>query len=131
MTYSQKLKDPRWQKKRLEILNRDAFTCTTCGDKESALHVHHSSYKGDPWQAEDSELTTLCENCHELNHANDITVIKILILPGSFMKAYQIIMNGKEGVAIFKKRKSGYEYTGSYLLSDFIQMVSFFSHPQP
>jgi len=29
LTYSEKLKDPRWQKKRLEILSRDNFTCET------------------------------------------------------------------------------------------------------
>lgn len=27
MTYAEKLKDPRWQKKRLRILERDAFAC--------------------------------------------------------------------------------------------------------
>lgn len=32
MTYSQKLRDPRWQKKRLEILERDSFTCQHCHD---------------------------------------------------------------------------------------------------
>lgn len=31
--YSQKLLDPRWQRKRLEILQRDDFTCQVCSDK--------------------------------------------------------------------------------------------------
>lgn len=67
MTYAEKLKDPRWQKKRLEILNRDEFTCQKCYDTESTLHVHHRYYeKGkEPWEANESALITLCESCHE------------------------------------------------------------------
>ncbi len=60
--YRQKLLDPRWQKKRLEILNRDEFACRKCGDKESTLHVHHFWYENDkePWEIEDGALITLC-----------------------------------------------------------------------
>ncbi len=65
MTYSEKLKDPRWQKKRLEILNRDEFTCRLCGDDKLTLHVHHICYNGNPWEANSDRLITLCEACHE------------------------------------------------------------------
>lgn len=67
MTYSQKLKDPRWQKKRLDILNRDDWTCRKCENKESTLHVHHKVYiKGkDPWEYPAKFLITLCDSCHE------------------------------------------------------------------
>ncbi len=64
MTYSEKLRDPRWQKKRLEILNRDGFACRLCGDKETELHIHHKKYHGDPWEAKDENLETLCKDCH-------------------------------------------------------------------
>lgn len=66
MTYKEKLKDPRWQKKRLEILERDNFTCCQCGDKEETLHVHHKGYiKGnEPWEYDNNYLETLCETCH-------------------------------------------------------------------
>lgn len=66
--YWEKLKDPRWQKKRLDILNRDEFACLDCGDTESTLHVHHCLYRRglEPWEYEDRELRTLCESCHEL-----------------------------------------------------------------
>lgn len=64
MTYAEKLKNPRWQKKRLQILDRDKFTCTLCGDTETTLHVHHNKYEGEPWEAEDAELKTHCEHCH-------------------------------------------------------------------
>lgn len=63
--YSELLKDPRWQRKRLKILERDGFLCQSCLDGESTLHVHHTVYsKGLPWEVPDSCLITLCENCH-------------------------------------------------------------------
>lgn len=66
MTYAEKLKDPRWQKKRLEILNRDEFCCQSCYDSESTLHVHHRTYFRDkePWEIPSEYLVTLCESCH-------------------------------------------------------------------
>lgn len=70
MTYQEKLKDPRWEKKRLQILNRDKFTCIHCGDTENTLHVHHKSYHDNPWDAPDHELKTLCEDCHSIQHSN-------------------------------------------------------------
>lgn len=65
--YSKKLRDPRWQKKRLEIMKRDDFSCIKCGDNESPLNVHHCYYKkgNEPWEYDDSSLVTLCENCHK------------------------------------------------------------------
>jgi hypothetical protein len=65
--YSQKLLDPRWQKKRLEILSRDEFHCKKCYTDSSTLHVHHRRYfQGkDPWDIENEFLITLCESCHE------------------------------------------------------------------
>ena len=70
MTYAQKLKDPRWQKKRLEILERDRFTCIYCGDTKTTLHVHHTLYRkgADPWEYQHEFLMTLCEDCHNIEH---------------------------------------------------------------
>lgn len=65
MTYSEKLKDPRWQKKRLGILERDGWKCWVCSDETTTLHVHHLRYSGEPWEAPDEMLLTLCESCHE------------------------------------------------------------------
>lgn len=67
MTYQEKLKDPRWQKKRLEILQRDEWTCKSCGEIEKTLHVHHLFYifNQDPWDIPNSFLLTLCDNCHD------------------------------------------------------------------
>lgn len=66
MAYSDLLRDPRWQKKRLEILERDGWQCRECGDDKATLHVHHLWYpKGAPWEAPGDILMTLCERCHE------------------------------------------------------------------
>lgn len=66
MTYKEKLQDPRWQKKRLEILSRDNFTCQLCNDKETTLHVHHNQYISDPWDVENDKLITYCQYCHRI-----------------------------------------------------------------
>lgn len=63
-TYAEKLLDPRWQKKRLEILERDKWECTVCGDSENTLHVHHKAYGPNPWDVENNMLITLCQSCH-------------------------------------------------------------------
>jgi hypothetical protein len=65
MTYSDKLRDPRWQKKRLEILERDGWACTCCEEPRKTLHVHHKKYNSNPWDADDNDLVTLCEGCHK------------------------------------------------------------------
>jgi len=74
ISYSDKLKDPRWQKKRLEIFERDKFTCRYCRSKEKTLNVHHIKYsKGrDPWEYDNDMLETLCEDCHDMEkHISD------------------------------------------------------------
>mgnify|MGYP001568534691 CR=1 FL=1 len=65
--YSKKLRDPRWQKKRLKILERDDWACQKCYDDESTLVVHHRRYLvgEEPWDYPDDLLVTLCEGCHE------------------------------------------------------------------
>ena len=69
--YFQKLLDPRWQKKRLEVMQEMDFSCEICGDKKSTLHIHHKQYlKGyEPWDYKIQQLSCLCENCHEENHS--------------------------------------------------------------
>lgn len=69
--------NPRWQKKRLEILERDEFSCQHCGDKDSTLHVHHTSYASSLWEDDENNtpwgypsiiLITLCDKCHDNEH---------------------------------------------------------------
>lgn len=89
MTYKDKLKHPKWQKTRLQVLERDSFKCCACGDKDNMLHVHHKYYeKGkDPWDYDLSCFLTLCEKCHKLGHTK-IRVIfdKAIIHPSVIIK---------------------------------------------
>lgn len=64
--YSEKRKDPRWQKKRLEVMERDEWTCQQCFGSETTLNVHHRWYERghDPWDYPDECFLTLCEDCH-------------------------------------------------------------------
>lgn len=65
-TYSEKLKDPRWQKMRLAIMQRDGFACRDCGDGSEELHVHHCHcMKGESWDTPAELILTLCKTCHE------------------------------------------------------------------
>jgi len=71
--YTRLLKDARWQKKRLEILERDKWTCKLCGkgiNDEITLNVHHILYRKDcmPWEYRNRDLITLCEDCHHNLH---------------------------------------------------------------
>jgi len=75
MTYSDKLKDPKWQRKRLEVLQRDNFTCLACGANDRQLHVHHCYYvsEREPWEYGQRALKTLCDDCHELAHLDAVS----------------------------------------------------------
>jgi hypothetical protein len=72
LTYKEQLLHPLWQRKRLQIMQRDDFTCQSCYDRETTLNVHHKHYnKGAmAWEYEDHELVTLCKACHEVMHDN-------------------------------------------------------------
>ena len=79
-TYSDKLKDPRWQRKRLEIMSRDHFSCVVCRSKDKTLNVHHKQYVNgiDPWDHEDATLLTMCEDCHKREHTFMDEAIKMI-----------------------------------------------------
>lgn len=70
MTYQEQLKHPKWQQKRLEVLEANEFTCSSCGSKDKQLHVHHPRYKKGAkiWEYEDGELECLCVDCHSQDH---------------------------------------------------------------
>jgi len=68
--WSSAYRDSRWQRKRLEIMERDNFTCQSCGKGEAdaiTLNVHHIYYTVGvaPWEYPAEALITLCEKCHE------------------------------------------------------------------
>ena len=65
--YSEKLRDPRWQKLRLQVFERDGWRCLSCGDSTKTLAVHHKRYERglEPWEYPLDSLMTLCEPCHQ------------------------------------------------------------------
>ena len=78
MTYSEKLKDPRWQRRRLEKMKQADFACEVCADSTEELHVHHKQYLNgyEPWEYEDSLLLCLCRTCHDIMHMDQAKVKK-------------------------------------------------------
>ena len=71
--WSSAFRDSRWQKKRLEIMERDGWTCQSCGASGEGvtLNVHHVYYEAGkaPWDYSDDMLYTWCEGCHTAIHA--------------------------------------------------------------
>jgi len=86
MRYAEKLKNPKWQKKRLEILQRDDFKCQFCKSTENTLHIHHEVYKrgSEPCDYPNSVLKTLCHKCHSVveflkKHDNKYVAFGVII----------------------------------------------------
>lgn len=117
--YADKLRSPKWQKKRLDIMNRDSFQCVYCHDKETILNVHHDHYKGNPWEAGDDKLKTVCEHCHQYVCHNDdvidiLTVEKFLVNKDELhflinCKDRDILLslfNGERNTMIFAKKSN-------------------------
>lgn len=69
-TYQEKLLDPRWQRKRLELFDRDNWTCLACGATKRTLHIHHISYflQLEPWEYPGEYYKTVCYKCHKKVH---------------------------------------------------------------
>lgn len=73
-TYAELLRDPRWQRRRLEIMQRDGWACAKCSTTTATLNVHHKAYLPGalPWQYPGANLVTLCEDCHHGEHVDDL-----------------------------------------------------------
>jgi len=80
--YTDQLKHPKWQRRRLEIMQRDGFACKRCSADDKTLNVHHKLYHSGaaPWEYADDELVTLCEDCHEAEHKETFTRAEVVAL---------------------------------------------------
>jgi CRISPR/Cas system-associated protein Cas10 (large subunit of type III CRISPR-Cas system) len=117
-SYVEKLKDPRWQKKRLGIMQRDDFKCQLCGDSSSTLHIHHKSYeKGkEPWDYDNNNLITYCEVCHKLVEYikkldTDTTALKVMKFKGTEYDTLDVITKSQDGslfVMIYQYDQDGF-----------------------
>lgn len=105
-SYKDKLLDPRWQKMRLEVFQRENFTCQYCGDTKKTLHAHHISYHigGNPWDVDSSAIMCLCDDCHYIEHiTNQLSEEgKILI---SALQCYSMISDNKEDFVKYAVRE--------------------------
>lgn len=124
LTYAEQLKHPKWQRKRLEALESANFQCTSCGDKEKMLHVHHKRYvKGrSAWEYDLPELSVLCEDCHAASHEikdalaafltrnfHDIPMEEFAYgLLGGFLSPFQLI-NEDEMIHAWKQAQPSFE----------------------
>lgn len=105
MNYSEKLKSPLWQKKRLEILQRDNFTCQLCSDTETELQVHHLKYSGEPQDAPNEDLQTLCKYCHSLiEHLKDVLELNEVVKVKKFRE--KIILTSTKYTFIYTIRSN-------------------------
>lgn len=114
MTYAEKLKDPRWQKKRLEIMQRDNFTCRYCGSKDKSLVVHHVLYEHnmEPWEYDGHKLMTLCEECHSIFHNhNEILEINIETITNLLRGGHFYLLTFQIVSLLFERIKGNGEYT--------------------
>lgn len=69
-SYRSQYLDPRWQKKRLEVMQERHFTCEICYAKDQTLNVHHKQYisNKDVWDYENCQLSVICQDCHKQLH---------------------------------------------------------------
>ncbi|PKQ66877.1 hypothetical protein Rain11_2218 [Raineya orbicola] len=73
--YGSTLLDPRWKRKRLEIIERDNYRCIIC-KSDKFLEVHHRQYHFSksknsfkyPWEYPSHLMITLCRRCHQKGH---------------------------------------------------------------
>lgn len=105
-TYAEKLKDPRWQKKRLEILDAADWKCQSdyCqSEPNTTLHVHHKIYiKGNqPWEYEDWAYKVLCGPCHKLQQAFMDKSSEVLAKNDLLCEALSNLSNDKDAMDSF------------------------------
>ena len=118
MTYQEKLLDPKWQRKRLEVYNRDNFTCKSCGDTKTTLHVHHKKYTAEIWDEPLENLETLCAHCHYIKERfkKETPEFDLLSIYKKYSKKYDsyyltavAFSNERNGYLVFQFSKNNNE----------------------
>ncbi len=98
MDYKEQYKHPKWQKKRLEILERDDFTCQRCLNKNDELHVHHHYYERNKnvWEYPNQCLVSLCKDCHKEIEKIKLDFLKEMTVYGLDLWFYIAEVGGAE-----------------------------------
>ena len=77
MSYSEKLKNPKWDKFRSDYTehfkireNSEKVFCEWCLNEDDEIHLHHIRYKkgGGPWDSDFEDVMFLCRQCHKKYH---------------------------------------------------------------
>jgi hypothetical protein len=94
MSYSRKLRDPKWLAKRQEVLKRDGNRCVNDPNHRMPIEVHHLSYiqNREPWEYPLDNFLALCRDCHLAEHKRTLTVKRPIRLRGEFYGWHQIEM---------------------------------------
>lgn len=121
MTYQDQIKSPKWQKKRLSIMENYDFKCANCGSAESQLHVHHLVYKKNKkiWDYENSDLRCYCDKCHKLTHklTDEILQASAALESCTTIACKYAIMGYIDSLTIYYPRedyKNVFEYMDGY-----------------
>lgn len=91
MSYADKLRDARWQRKRLEVLELAGWICQECGAEDHrALDVHHSYYQRglEPWEHPTTAMRCVCNPCHEIRAESERRLLRALSIYNATELAY-------------------------------------------
>ncbi len=80
--YTEQLKDPRWQRRRLECFEAANWRCQHCNRADQSLHVHHVHYIKNraPWEYPDDYLVVLCNEHHSERHELEDRLVSSLMV---------------------------------------------------
>jgi 5-methylcytosine-specific restriction endonuclease McrA len=101
-TYWEKLQDPKWQEKRLRVMQRAGFGCEWCGAKDKTLEVHHGYYtRSEPWDYPDNTLYCLCGDCHKQaeDRKHDVQIEAARVHPQFLGELFIHILEFRERIA--------------------------------
>ena len=96
-SYVEKLRDPRWQRKRLEVMQAADFKCQDCGTADKTLNVHHSAYEAgrEPWEYTVG-LRCVCEDCHLMRQETENRVAFLIKSAFSQMDLDEVVKLANE-----------------------------------
>ena len=59
---------PRWAAVRLLVLQRDDYTCRSCGGYANEVHHHHQALEDGGAPFDPANLRAICRGCHFVAH---------------------------------------------------------------
>ena len=94
------------------VLSRDNYTCQICGAQNTQLQVHHIRFRSQGGSDSMENLTTLCKDCHEKIHKNELNFNKKV---QSFKHASHMNIMRKRLVELLKNEFDNVFETFGYL----------------